>query len=451
MNWFKTHRTPIILSLAMAGLYGFFAYDLVRSDFIRLITMLVSLFVLTWQLIRMYGWNFWLLAGTGLVFRLIFLPAIPNLSQDFYRFLWDGRLILEGLSPYLHTPEAYMNSGLEIVPQAAELYQGMGTLNGSHFSNYPPVNQMCFVISALLGGKSILGPVVVLRLITILADIGILYFGSKLLKLMKLPEHNIFWYFLNPFIIIELTGNLHFEGLMLFFLVLSFYLLYSGKWYWAAVMLGLSISVKLIPLIFLPLYFRYFTDGKLFTKGFWTLKKFAWICLGTVILTFLPFVSTTFLENFTESIGLWFQSFEFNASIYYLARWYGYQTIGWNIIETAGRILPLFVITAVLIFSLFRDNRSLNSLITSMLWVISIYFLFSTTVHPWYIATPLVLSIFTRYRFPILWSLLVMISYSAYTAEGFSENLWLVAIEYIVGIVFVTWEIRKNLRLTTSH
>ena len=40
----------------------------------------------------------------GLVFRLIILISTPNLSQDFYRFFWDGQLILNGFNPYLNTP-----------------------------------------------------------------------------------------------------------------------------------------------------------------------------------------------------------------------------------------------------------------------------------------------------------------------------------------------------------
>jgi alpha-1,6-mannosyltransferase len=76
-----------------------------------------------------------------------------------------------------------------------------------------------------------------------------------------------------------------------------------------------------------------------------------------------------------------------------------------------------------------------------MLFGISIYFLLATTVHPWYICTPLILSVFTRYKFPIVWSAAVILSYSAYGLNDFSENLWLVALEYTVVIGFAVWEI----------
>ncbi len=407
-----------------------------------------ALFFLSYKIIQANRGRFWVLSGIGILFRLIFIGLLPNLSQDFYRFIWDGRLIIQGINPYLFTPESLLGDSsliLEMtINQAQELYDGMGVLNGSHYSNYPPVNQLCFAIAALFAGKSILSSVMIMRIIIILADIGILYFGRKLLKSLGQDPHKIFWYFLNPFIIIELTGNLHFETVMLFFLIWSLYLLHQKKWMWAALLLGISVSVKLIPLLFLPLFYQWFSSIE--KKGVLKLISFYSIVLGTVIISFFPFYTNQFVFNFAETIGLWFQHFEFNASIYYIIRWIGFKVVGWNIIETAGRVLPLIVILILLILTFFRKNRSTKQLITVMLFGISSYYLLSTTVHPWYLATPLLLSIFTKYKFPVVWSLLVMLSYSAYGIEGFSENLWLIAIEYLVVIGFAIWEFlpRKN-------
>ena len=84
------------------------------------------------------------LAGISVLFRLVFFSAIPNLSQDFYRFIWDGRMILEGLNPYLSLPQTFIEQHNYPINQAKDLYEGMGALNGSHYTNYPPVNQLCF-------------------------------------------------------------------------------------------------------------------------------------------------------------------------------------------------------------------------------------------------------------------------------------------------------------------
>ncbi|GAL79003.1 hypothetical protein JCM19274_3561 [Algibacter lectus] len=55
-------------------------------------------------------------------------------------------MILAGFNPYLFTPESFINSEQLPVAQAETLYAGMGVLNGSHFTNYPPINQLCFLL-----------------------------------------------------------------------------------------------------------------------------------------------------------------------------------------------------------------------------------------------------------------------------------------------------------------
>lgn len=402
-----------------------------------------------WRIIEFTKFNFWIWALLGITARVLFLPAIPNLSQDFYRFIWDGRLLILGINPYVFTPGQLANGSqiaqdlisLDTIPNAKALIQGMGNLNASHYSNYPPINQLCFALAALFAKNSILGSVIGLRILIIGADIGILYFGKKLLERLKMPVKNIFWYFLNPFIVIELTGNLHFEAVMLFFVIWSLYLLDTKRWVLAAITLGISISVKLVPLLFLPLFYKYLVPKGLFGKGFWKMKKFYWVTLATIVLCFAPFVSKTFITNFSATIGLWFQSFEFNASVYYIIRWIGFQTIGWNIIATVGLILPIVVFICVVLLSLFRKYNTTQNLIIGMLLAVSIYFLLATTVHPWYIATPLLLCVFTNYRYAVLWSFMICFSYSAYRPEGFEENLLLVAIQYSVVICVALWEL----------
>lgn len=429
------NRIPLLLAFASLLFYLSFAYDLVRTDYIKLISLYAGLFFLFYKLIQVLKNDIKLLTWLAFGFRAVFILAIPNLSQDFYRFIWDGRMILEGFNPYLYRPESFIVNNEFPVAQAQELYNGMGILNGSHFTNYPPLNQLCFAIAGLFAGNSILGSAIVLRILIIAADFGTLYFGKKLLKRLNIPIHNIFWYILNPFIIIELTGNLHFEGVMIFFLVLSLYLLHKKKWEWAAVVLACSISVKLIPLIFLPLIWKYLK-----------LKKGFLFCVITGILTlvlFLPFYSNQFIINYAETVGLWFQNFEFNASFYYLFREIGFLISGYNQIALIGKLMALAVFIYVMLLALFRKNDSTQKLIISMLLALSVYYFLSTTIHPWYLATLVFLSVFTNYKFPKVWSFMIIFSYLAYANTDNSENLWLIAFEYVVVFAVFLFDLKK--------
>lgn len=437
----QTYRIPLLMVFASLVFYWSFAYQLERSDFIKLLSLYAALFFLFYKLVQTNAGNYKFLFWTGIALRAIFIFTIPNLSQDFYRFLWDGRLLIEGINPYLSTPDSFASLGMTI-PQSQELINGMGTLNASHYSNYPPVSQLIYAIAALLAGKSILGSVIIIRVLLIAADIGTLLFGKKLLEKLQIPKYYIFWFFLNPFIIIELTGNLHLEGVMVFFLVGALYFMVVKKWLWSAVFLGLSVSTKLIPLLFLPLLLPYFLSQ--FPSKVSAIKKlllYYVMVFVTVLVLFLPFLSEAFLQNFSTTINLWFTNFEFNSSVYYLIRWVGFETVGWNIIGTVGKILPVITLLFILYLSFFRKAKDLARLLVLMLFGFCFYLLLSTTVHPWYLTIPLVLSIFTKYRFMLIWSFVIVLSYAAYGEAGFKENLWLVGLEYVVVIGVFVWEV----------
>ncbi|XMO85099.1 mannosyltransferase [Algibacter sp. AS12] len=468
----KLNKLPLLMALSSLLFYWAFAYNLVRTDYIKLIMLYIGVFVLFYNIINHLKHNTKALTYLAFGFRAVFILAIPNLSQDFYRFIWDGRMILEGINPYLHTVEYFINAGKYPVAQALELRAGMGDLNASHFTNYPPINQLCFTIAALFASKSILGSVIVMRLLIIAADFGTLHYGSKLLEKLKLPGHHIFWYILNPFVIIELTGNLHFEGVMVFFLVWSMYLLFSNKWVLAAVVFALSVATKLIPLLFLPLFYQWFVFGdwnivkktsqeaahtpnqnKLdllptprynFWKGMTKLIAFYAVVILTTVLLFAPFYSSEFINNYSKTVALWFGNFEFNASLYYIAREIGYLFRGYNEIAIIGKAASILVVCFVISLSFLRKNKTMIQLITAMLMALSFYYFTATTVHPWYIAMLLILSVFTKYKFPLVWSFVIILSYLAYVnvnSMDKSENLWIIGLEYLVVYGVFIWEV----------
>ncbi|SNR17552.1 glycosyltransferase 87 family protein [Tenacibaculum jejuense] len=453
MNFLKRNSTILLVALFSSVLYYFFAYHTVRTQFTQVVTIWLLLFSGYYLLTKKtkIPTNYYL--TIAIVFRLIFIATIPNLSQDFYRFIWDGRMIFEGFNPYISLPEIFINEGNYPIKQATELYAGMGAMNGSHFTNYPPINQLCFYIAALLSNESILGAAIVMRVIIILADIGIFYFGYKLLKNLNKNPNLIFLYLLNPFIIIELTGNLHFEPVMLFFFVWALYNLQKKNWILSAFLIAFSINVKLIPLLFLPLFFFWFIkkENNIQWNQFGKLILFYSIIILMSIALFVPFFSNELIDSYTNSIGLWFRNFEFNASFYYILREIGYMFRGYNEIATIGKITPVLTILFLAYLTFFKRNNLFETLATSMLFGLSFYYFTTTTMHPWYLATLIVLSIFTKYRFPLIWSAMIILSYQAYANTPWKENLWFVFVEYLVVYLFMFYEIKTHSRLSGKN
>lgn len=435
LTYLKIHKVSIILAFLSMVFYYIFAYHLERTDFPKLIGLFAALFFLCYKLIQFKKWNVSFLFSVGLLFRLIFLFAEPNLSQDFYRFIWDGELVRNFINPYLALPNTLISQPDLVISNAKELHEGMGGLSARHFSNYPPLNQLLFALATFLGGKSILGSIIGLRSIILLADIGVFYFGKKLLKKLNRSPHLIFWYFLNPLVVIELTGNLHFEGVMLFFFVWAIYLLAVNKWQWAGVVLACSISVKLVPLLFMPLFLKHFSFKR-------SIAFFA-IVGSTSLLLFAPFYSSEFLTNYSKTIGLWFSNFEFNASLWNVIKQIGihFDAKPWELIKTYGKITPVLTVSMVVLFTFLRNNQDLRILLSSMLWILTLYYLLSATVHPWYIIFLVLLSVFTDFKYALVWSLCVVLSYFAYSETAFQENGWLLSIEYISVFTFMIYEL----------
>ncbi len=438
-SYWNLHKIPILLALGSILMYAVFAYDLDRENFPKLLALFIALFVFLFKLIQFEKWNFKFLLIIGILFRLVFLMVEPNLSQDFYRFIWDGELIKNDINPYLYTPNELIQNPKFQILNSDVLYKGMGELSARHYSNYPPINQFIFTISTFLGAGSILRSIIWMRLIIILADIGVVYFGRKLLQNLNQSPHLIFWYFLNPLIIIELTGNLHFEGVMLFFFIWAMYLMAKNKYVWAAPIYAASILLKLVPVLFLPLLLPFLGFKK---------STIFYLLTGTCCLLFLlPFYSPEFLNNYAETVGLWFSNFEFNAGIYNLVKTIAvehYDEKPWEVVKDYGKLVPLFTILLAFLLMVFRNNKTMQSLFTSMLILLTGYYLISSTVHPWYLVFLLGLSLFTNYRFVILWTVTVVLSYYAYSQHDYRENLWLLTIEYILVIVYLTYEIVKN-------
>jgi len=361
------------------------------------------------------------LLGIALLARFLLLPATPNLSDDYYRFLWDGMLINHDIHPFAHLPSALVAQGyLEQFPAIAPtLYQQMNSPD--YFTIYPPVCQALFATASFLFPNSIEGGIIILRLPMLMAEVVSIYFLIKLLKIYELPVKYALLYALNPLVILELSGNLHFEVLMICFLLISLYLFQQGRLWLSSIFFALAVCTKLVPLIFLPLFIR-----RLGMKQ--AVYYFSLVGIASVLL-FLPLLNFELLQGLQSSIGLYFQKFEFNASIYYIVREIGYAVKGFNIIEKSGKWMAIAAFGCIILFTIFERYKRLPE---AFLWVLFIYYLFATIVHPWYVAPLVAFSVFSKFRFAVIWSLVIFFSYAGYHSGGFTENMTIVFIEYIV-------------------
>ncbi|MEK9612569.1 MAG: glycosyltransferase family 87 protein [Flavobacteriaceae bacterium] len=432
MDTTKTHLRWILPLFLLIGFY-FEAYDLERTHTLPLLSLFSLLFILLWFWIRHFS-TLTTIFILGIIIRFLFIYHIPSLSQDFYRFIWDGNIQLLGINPYLDTP----NTLIKIIdfPNASLLYERMGGLSAGHYSNYPPVSQYLYQLMAFFNNEGILAPVLALRIVFFTGDLILFFVGIRLLTYLGKDSENIAWYFLNPLVIIEGIGNLHGESFMICFTLIALLLLIQKKSIWGGFFFSIAIATKLIPLLIAPLFFRYL--------GFRNFVVFGLSTLLFSILIWFPFWEGEMITHYKQTLDLWFTTFEFNGSIYKIVRAIGYEVKGYNIIRQLGKVTPFITLAMVALFALIPSNRSSKSLFKSMLFLLSCYFFMATTVHPWYLINLIILGILTGYAFPILWSLTVFWSYSAYGITEVKEVSFLQWASYLLVYGCFIWELLKG-------
>jgi len=307
----------VILSLIC---YYFLAYQTNRHDFDSLLTYFLVLFLVYVLVLRMVDGPLlpWALLA-ALTFRVLLLPALPELSDDFYRFIWDGRLLAGGISPFADLPSTLMEDPLfAAVPLNQHLYQNMNSPD--YFTVYPPLAQWVFWLAAKLFPENLHGNVVVIRLVLLALEIGSVGLVIKILSGYQLPEKNVLIYAWNPLVIMELTGNLHFEAMMIFFVLLAIYGLQRNRWLISAVSMGAAVASKLIPLIFLPLLIKRLEWKKLI--AYWML------CGITFVVLFLTLWDAELVAGMQSSLGLYFQKVQGTCGLvacktrHYTFSWY---------------------------------------------------------------------------------------------------------------------------------
>lgn len=428
LNGFSLACLFIVFSIAILYL----GYQPQQNDFLEIIIPYsiafgIYVFLAFWSDCERYFLPLILLA---VFIRACLVFSFPNLSDDIYRFLWDANLIIDGKNPYLFLPT-------DVVTDTNQAL--FDQLNSQEYNSpYPPISQIVYTTSALISGGDYYIFSVIIKAMTFIAELGSLYFIIRLLEKLKLSRHKLFIYALNPLILIELMGNLHFESFMILFVLMTVYFLTADKPGFSAVSFVAAIMSKLLPLMFTPFVLAYLGIRKSI--------KFSLVGALVFLILALPILQGMLDGAFFSSVGLYFQKFEFNASLYYLIRSIGYSIYGYNIIGTLGPILGIITFSSIiLLWYRYRARVNQANIFYFLLFSISVYLFFATTVHPWYVALPLVFCLFTKLRFPVVWSGLIMFTYINYSFVEYREVMLVVFAEYLIVFLFLAHEIRNLL------
>ena len=379
----------------------------------------------------------WAIA-VGLVMRLAMFCWSPALSDDFYRFYWDGALWLSGYHVLDFVPS---DAPATFIDQHASVLSAMNS--AGYFTVYPPLAQLVYALSAWLG-QSLSGAITWMRICLFAAECGII---SLLYSLDPSPsKRGVVAYALLPIVALEVVGNLHFESLAVLGLLFGIYAFRQNRPWASGISLGFGVLAKLVPAIagpaLLAAWVRHSASAKTAPHSTGLSPPIRFL-FGAVVMTglgMLLFLMPADLTGFGESLDLYFRNFEFNGSLYGIARSIGYWIKGWNWISVVGPTLAglaFLLILALAGLALLRGTRSLPE---TLLWSFGIYLACATTVHPWYVIYLVAIGALTPYRWPYLWAFTVLLSYDAYNHQPIEVPAILTALQYLPVYALAAYE-----------
>ncbi len=327
------------------------------------------------------------LLGGALLLRVLFYLPFPDLSDDIFRYLWDGVVALEGTRPYTLRPSDPALTHLHEL----ELFREMNS--PEYISIYPPLSQYVFLAGGLLYrwlgfGVAAYG----VKAGFLLMEIGgLLLLHGALRRFGRTPEA-LALYAWNPLVLLAVAGGGHTEGglvlglgLLLFGLAMA-----PGRRRTMAVWAGWGIAVlaKGIPLVVAPLLWR--ALGRESGRGAVLVGT-----LGGMGLLSLPFLRPEDLWGIAESAQLYVRLFEFNAGLHTLLRGIVEGSPWSDLGVHVGSLLRTVFLVGALWIGLRHPVRDGGEVARGTLLVLSLYLVCATTVHPWYLLWVLPLLPFT--------------------------------------------------------
>ncbi|MBZ5563483.1 MAG: hypothetical protein LAP13_13815 [Acidobacteriia bacterium] len=339
----------------------------------------------------------------ALAFRLVLLPHAPALSDDVYRYQWEGRVERRGLNPYTVYPAL---PGLEQLQDPRHPIKTGPTVS----TLYPPLSEIAFAAVRTIPGYK--------RLFTglDLATIGVLL---GLLAALKQPLHRVLVYAWNPGVIVAFALSGHHDSLAIAALLFSCLFIILRRPKLGISFLALSCLSKFFAGLLLPIFLK---RGR---------AAYAGIFAGIVALAYLPYAGAG--RRLFQGLSDFAAGWEGNDSLFRLLRLAG------NSKAQAGLVAGVIVLGLVVV-----ALRQRLAPLRSGLFLIAGLLFISPNAFPWYFTWMIPFLCLYPEAPLLLMSVTCVLGYApvvAYAAgQPYRDSPFIVALEYAPVYVWLAWE-----------
>jgi hypothetical protein len=292
-----------------------------------------------------------LVLGVAAILRGFFLPVDPALSDDVFRYVWDGRVQHAGTNPYLYAPDDDRLASLR--EEMPEIFAGIN--NKEIPTLYPPLMELLFYAAT-----SVSSNLLWMKGFFTLFDLALIFALMRLLSALGLPPLRALVYAWSPLPVVEISGNGHNDVAAVLFLVLGLWAFEKGRPASAVALAASSGLAKLGGFALIPFFAR--------------LGRFLTLLAAplVVLLASLPYASAGALA--------------FRGLHEYALRWRGNDSLFHVLFSLTGslssaKLVAGAILAALGLALLLRKTSPLRS----SFWVLGAILLLSPTVHPWYL------------------------------------------------------------------
>lgn len=355
-----------------------------------------------------------IILGAAAIYRLALLPAPPPLSEDIYRYQWEGRVQALSINPYTVYPDA---PGLQNLQNPAHpLRTGTRTP-----TVYPPLSEMAFAwVHTIPGYKRLFTGFDAATIIVLLG----------MLALLGQPLHRILIYAWNPAVAISFALCGHHDSLAIFTLMLANLFIIARKPLASNMFLALSFVSKFFALLFLPLFLK---------RSRW---RYAAVFAGVVFLAYLPFMGAG--RSLFHGLSDYAAGWEGNDSLFRLIR-----------LASASKAQAEFVagvlIAGIVIFVI----RSKMPLLRAGLFLTAGLLLLSPNAFPWYFTWTVPFLCFYPSAPWLLMTVTCVLGYApviAYTAgQPFKNSPFILILEYVPVVAWLAFDALWNRPLQPGY
>ncbi len=290
----------------------------------------------------------------GVAFRLILLPLDPSMSDDLYRYIWDGKMQAIGMNPYALAPKApYLAIWRDSHIHPLINHEYLRTL-------YPPVSEALFWVAYKLHPNGYLG----LKVLLLGAELTTLSLLAVWLRRQGLPMGRLLWYAWCPLPILELMLDGHLDGFGPPLLLATLLAAKARRPWLTGILYALGLLVKPLGLFVGPLLL-------------WQFRWRGFLKLAIASACIIAMVNAPYLEAskmLVEQILHYSQHWYFNGPLFIvLDQWF---------VTSVTR--PTLALTVFLFAWLVPFLRGLT-FEQRFLLPLTMYMLTTPTLYPWYI------------------------------------------------------------------